>query len=161
MHAGVKPSPSSSCLPHSAWHTVVPMTRKIPQLQVCAPLGSVTFALGSNPACPQCMDPQILSSTLNLLFLIFTPPSHNTPSSCCPRDCLHLAVCSSDPEEWDPLLLLWSPESTVENQANGGGLRPLWFFMHSENHLQRFGKSMFCPDRSHWNGPGILYRMLT
>lgn len=71
-----------------------PPAQNPPAVEVCAPLGSVLSDQGSNPACWQCSDPQILITSLNLLFFIFSPPSHTMPLSCCPRNCLHLAVCS-------------------------------------------------------------------
>lgn len=66
-----------------------------PAAVVCALLGCGSLSQGSNPACSQRSDPQILIPTFNLLFFIFTPPSHNMPLSYSPRNCLLLAVCSS------------------------------------------------------------------
>lgn len=131
MHVVVKPSPSPTYLPCLAWHTILPQDlQNPPAVHVCASPGSVTLAQGSNPASPYCTDPRSLNSTFHLLFLIFTPPSQNTWSSYHPRNCLHLAACSSDLEERNLLLCLRLPESTMENQANGGGLWPLCVFMH-------------------------------
>lgn len=45
--------------------------------------------------CAELLNPQILITTFNLLFFIFLPPSHNMSLSYCPRNCLHLAVCSN------------------------------------------------------------------
>lgn len=54
-----------------------------------------------------------------------------------------------------------TPAAPRKNQKESGWWRgyvtSVCFHAH-ESHLWRFGMRMFCPDRSHWDEPGILHK---
>lgn len=93
MHVRVKASSSSFCFLCSAWQTVIPTTCKFPQHSRSAHHWIVSHQLGAQTLpVHRTLIQQILNTTFYLFFLIFMPPPHNMPLSCCPKNFLHLVL---------------------------------------------------------------------